>query len=73
MPSAPDPRSVYDLTGRVAVVAGAASDIGAAIARALSGVGARVVLGDIDGPRLDDVAKALREEGADASGLVTDV
>jgi len=73
MSADPDPRAAYDLTDRTAVVAGAASDIGAAIARALVAVGARVVLGDLDATRLDAVAKAAREAGGQAEALVTDV
>ena len=73
MPADPDPRAAYDLTDRTAVVAGAASDIGAAISRALAAVGARVIVGDLDAPRLDAVAKAVREAGGEAQALVTDV
>ena len=43
-----DPRGVFGLEGRVAVVTGAASGIGLAIGEVLVGAGARVVLGDID-------------------------
>jgi len=68
-----DPRAAFDLSGRTAVVAGAGSDIGAAIARALAGVGARLVLGDLDGTRLEAAAKTVREAGGEAEALVTDV
>jgi len=68
-----DPRDAYDLSGRTAVLSGAASDIGAASARAFAAVGARLVLGDLDGPRLEAVAKALREAGATAETHATDV
>ena len=42
------PDSVFDLSGRRALVTGAASGIGAAIARALDRAGARVAVADID-------------------------
>ena len=48
-----------DLQGRVAVVTGAASGIGAATAHALAASGARTVLVDRDGARLGDVAQPL--------------
>jgi 3-oxoacyl-[acyl-carrier protein] reductase len=47
----------FDLTGRVAVLTGAASGIGKATALVLSGAGATVVLGDIDGPGLEVTVK----------------
>ena len=43
-----DPRGVFGLEGRVAVVTGAASGIGLAIGEVLAGAGASVVLGDVD-------------------------
>jgi 3-oxoacyl-[acyl-carrier protein] reductase len=68
-----DPRDAYDLSDRTAVVAGAASDIGAAIARAFAAVGARLVLGDLDAERLETVARSLREAGGEAEARKTDV
>lgn len=47
-----------DLTGRTALVTGAASGIGAACARALAGAGARVTIADLDGGG----ARALADE-----------
>ena len=38
----------FDLSGRVAVLTGAASGIGRSTAHVLAGAGATVVLGDID-------------------------
>lgn len=72
-PASPDPRHAYDLSGRTAVVAGAASEIGAAIARSLAAVGARVVLGDRDAPRLEAVADRVRADGGEADARSTDV
>src|SRR3954465_839281 len=59
-----------EISGSVALVTGAASGIGAAVARALAGAGATVVVADVQ----DDKGKALAEEigGAFAHVDVTD-
>jgi NAD(P)-dependent dehydrogenase (short-subunit alcohol dehydrogenase family) len=49
------------LDGRIAVVTGAGQGLGAAEARALAGEGARVVLNDLPGPGLDEVAAEIPE------------
>ncbi|PKK16072.1 SDR family NAD(P)-dependent oxidoreductase [Thermomonospora sp. CIF 1] len=51
------------LSGRVAVVTGAAGGIGAAVARTLVADGAGVVLADVDAAGAEKVARRLREEG----------
>jgi 3-oxoacyl-[acyl-carrier protein] reductase len=63
----------FDLSGRTAVVAGAASDIGGAIALRLAEAGANVVLGDIDEARLEATGARLAEAGAGFSSMRTDV
>lgn len=50
------------LDGRVVIITGAASGIGAGIARAAAAVGARLVLADRDGAGLEAVAAALPAE-----------
>lgn len=52
------------LEGRVAVITGAASGIGLAIAERFAAAGARLVLGDWNAERLDGAAVRLREAGA---------
>jgi NAD(P)-dependent dehydrogenase (short-subunit alcohol dehydrogenase family) len=47
------------LTGKLAIVTGGARGIGAGIARALAGQGARVALLDLDGPEAEKTAAAL--------------
>jgi NAD(P)-dependent dehydrogenase (short-subunit alcohol dehydrogenase family) len=58
---------------RVAVVTGAASGIGRALAGAFAAEGCRVVLADADAVALDDAAVQLRDAGAEALAVATDV
>jgi len=62
----------FELGGRVAVVTGASSGIGAAIAEALSQAGARVVLTGRDEERLRRVADRLGEHHVVAADLAED-
>ncbi|MGH7899200.1 MAG: SDR family NAD(P)-dependent oxidoreductase [Candidatus Binatia bacterium] len=52
-----------DLDGKVAIVTGAAGGIGAVTAQALAEAGAIVVLANLPGPRLEEVAEDLRAKG----------
>ncbi|HEU5087886.1 MAG TPA: SDR family NAD(P)-dependent oxidoreductase, partial [Roseiflexaceae bacterium] len=69
----PADTSPFEIAGRVAVVTGAGRGLGAAIAQGLAAAGARVVLGDIQGPAAEATAAALRAAGADALGLACDI
>jgi NAD(P)-dependent dehydrogenase (short-subunit alcohol dehydrogenase family) len=61
------------LQGKVAVVTGAASGIGRALAERFGAEGMKVVLADIDGDGLDVAVQSLLEAGVAAVGHVTDV
>lgn len=64
---------MQELSGKVAVVTGAASGIGLAMARRFAGQGMRVVLADIEAPALDAAVTALADSGAEVTGVLTDV
>jgi NAD(P)-dependent dehydrogenase (short-subunit alcohol dehydrogenase family) len=61
------------LNGHIAVVTGAASGIGRAIAKGFAQEGAQVVVLDIDGKAAGDVASEIRNAGGKASSFVLDV
>jgi NAD(P)-dependent dehydrogenase (short-subunit alcohol dehydrogenase family) len=62
-----------DLRGKVAVVTGAASGIGNAVATRLAGEGMKVVLADIEEGPLADAEKVLADTGATVLAVPTDV
>jgi 3-oxoacyl-[acyl-carrier protein] reductase len=68
-----DPREAFDLSGRVAVVTGAASGIGQASARMLAGAGATLVCADVDESGARRVADAINTDGGTADAVACDV
>ena len=64
---------IRDLHGRVAVVTGAASGIGLALAQALQAAGCPVALADVDGSALKAAVKELDGGGAKVLGVPCDV
>ena len=61
------------LAGRVAVVTGAASGLGAAMARRFAAAGMRVALADIEQGPLDDTASTIALEGPEVFAHAVDV
>ena len=64
---------LFSLAGRVAVVTGGSSGIGAEMARALGRAGARVVLVARDKDRLQTAGEGLRAEGVGAAWVSADL
>ena len=70
---AQDPTEAFRLTGRVAVVTGAASGIGRETARVLSAAGAKLVVSDVNAAGLAETAALIRETGGNVLAASTDV
>jgi len=62
-----------NITGKVIVITGASSGMGAATARHLAGKGASVVLGARRADRLGALAAEIAETGGKATAVATDV
>jgi len=64
---------VDTLDGKTAVVTGAGSGMGRAFAERFARAGMRVVLADVEGPKLDEAVASITATGAQAIGVQTDV
>lgn len=62
-----------EIAGRVAIVTGAAAGIGSACARSLAGLGASVIVADVDEPGGQDTVAAINEVGGRSYFVRTDV
>jgi len=65
--------TLFDLTGRTALVTGSGQGIGRALAGGLAAAGARVILNGRTASRLDEAAAELRAEGHTVDVLAFDV
>jgi len=66
-------RDLFDLTGRIAIVTGAASGLGEAISYGLATFGADVVAADMDAPGLSRVCGKIQEMGRKTMAVACDV
>jgi NAD(P)-dependent dehydrogenase (short-subunit alcohol dehydrogenase family) len=73
MSTRPDIRRLYDLTGRTALVTGASSGLGRAIAEALAAAGARIVAVARRKRMLDALIEQLHGAGAQAFAVDADL
>ncbi|MGI5219844.1 SDR family NAD(P)-dependent oxidoreductase [Nocardia sp. CA-290969] len=64
---------LFDLTGRTALVTGAAGGIGSAVARALAAHGAAVLVTDLDGAAAEAVAEKITADGGSARACALNV
>ena len=62
-----------EFKGRIAVVTGGGSGIGAAMARAFARCGSKIVLADLDRAGMDRVVADIVNAGGQAIGIETDV
>lgn len=62
-----------ELEGRTAVVTGAASGIGFALAQRFGAAGMRLVMADVERPALAQTTQALRSQGVEVAEVPTDV
>ncbi|WWP77199.1 SDR family NAD(P)-dependent oxidoreductase [Bradyrhizobium sp. 26S5] len=67
-----DYRKLFDLTGKTAVVLGAASGIGKSSAEALASLGARVLCADRAQEGAEATAAAIRQQGGSATTVSCD-
>jgi NAD(P)-dependent dehydrogenase (short-subunit alcohol dehydrogenase family) len=64
---------MQDFQGKTAVITGGASGIGRAMGELFAQQGMNIVLADIEQAPLDQTVAALREQGHNCTGVVTDV
>lgn len=67
------PQNLFDLSGRTALITGAAGGLGQAIALAFAGQGADLVLADRESAATEAVAARCRALGVQAKGLCADL
>ena len=67
------PNSLFDLTGRVAVITGSTRGIGRAIAEAMARAGAKVVISSRKADKCAEVAQSIKSEGWEATPIACNI
>ena len=65
--------SLFDLTGKVAIVTGGGNGIGRRCCETLAAVGADIVIGDLKAEDAETVARGIRESGGRALSVPCNV
>ncbi len=65
--------SLFDLTGKVALITGSTKGIGLAIARRMAQAGARVVISSRNQDACDEVASAINADGGEAVAIACNI
>jgi len=68
-----DYRSMFDLSGKSALVVGAGSGIGAASAQGLAAFGARVFCADLEASLAEETVREIRSQGGEGEALELDM
>ncbi len=64
---------LFDLAGRVIVITGGAKGLGKTYSHALTGLGAKVTVADLNGAECDALAAEIEKSGGEALSAPTDV
>ncbi|MDZ7332730.1 MAG: glucose 1-dehydrogenase [candidate division KSB1 bacterium] len=66
-------QTLFDLTGKLALITGSGRGIGFTLAKGLAQAGCKIILNDIDKQRLDEAVSQLRSAGFNCHGVLFDV
>ena len=66
-------QTLFDLSGRTALITGSSRGLGRAMAEGLAAAGARIVVNGVDGARLASTVQEMQAAGIQAEGMAFDV